>query len=95
MCGSPSQEGQLHVVYNSRNRGNSDNLFTNSSTLISALGSSMLRGENALGCSFEEYKSEDEMHRVISDTSSDDEADGADSRRKRRRDKDVNEFDLE
>lgn len=95
MSNSKSQEGQLHVVYNSRNRGNSDNLFTNSSTLISALSGSMAKDKNALGCSFEEYKSEDEMHRVLSDTSSEgDESVPAAGRRKRKRNKDVREFDL-
>ena len=67
---SLSSSGGLQVLYNSRTRGNSDNLLSNSSTLLSAL-SSRVRGESAIDdedC-LEEYKSEDEMRRVLSETS--------------------------
>jgi len=64
---SLSSSGGLQVVYTSRTRGNSDNLLSNSSTFISALSGSMRRGgEDAID---EEYKSEDEMRRVLSETS--------------------------
>ena len=66
-----SAKSGLQVVYTSRTRGNSDNLLSNSSTLISALSGSLRKGredgdnENE----FEEYKSEDEMRRALSETS--------------------------
>ena len=59
-------------MYTSRTRGNSDNLLSNSSTLISALSDSLRKDRNGADDDddeFEEYKSEDEMHRVLSETS--------------------------
>ena len=61
-------------MYTSRTRGNSDNLLSNSSTLISALSGSLRKDRNGADDDddedeFEEYKSEDEMHRVLSETS--------------------------
>lgn len=55
-------------MYTSRTRGNSDNLLSNSSTLLSALSGSMYRNDED-GAVDEEYKSEDEMRRVLSETS--------------------------
>lgn len=71
---SLSAKSGLQVVYTSRTRGNSDNLLSNSSTLISALSSSMRKGRSRddevnVENEFEEFKSEDEMHRVLSETS--------------------------
>ena len=65
--------GGLQVVYTSRTRGNSDNLLSNSSTLISALSGSLRKGRDDDDADdeneFEEYKSEDEMRRALSETS--------------------------
>ena len=56
------------MVYTSRSRGNSDNLLSNSSTLISALSGSLKKGRSGVDDededNFEEYKSEDEMRRM-------------------------------
>ena len=66
-----SAKSGLQVVYTSRTRGNSDNLLSNSSTLISALSGSLRKGreEGDNENEFEEYKSEDEMRRALSETS--------------------------
>ena len=71
-----SGAGGLQMLYTSRTRGNSDNLLSNSSTLLSAL-SSRVRGESAidLDCLEEEFKSEDEMRRVVSCSSEGEESD--------------------
>ena len=75
----------MQVLYTSqsRNRGNSDNLFSNTSTLLSALSrSSQMQEEGAAG-NFEEYKSEDEMHRVLSDSEESKKSDREDAPRGR------------
>lgn len=58
------------MVYKSRSRGFSDNLLTHSSSLFSALSGSGVVRDSEEKAIEEEYKSEDEMRRVISDDSS-------------------------
>ena len=68
-------KGPLQIVYSTRARGNSDNLLSNSSTtLFSALShrKQQREGEGADdNIDIEEYKSEDERHREVNESSED------------------------
>jgi len=92
---SLSAKNGLQVVYTSRSRGNSDNLLSNSSTFISALSGSLRKGKSGnVGTNEEEdeeYKSEDEVRRIIlseeSPSEESEHAEGDDQVRMRKRKK--------